>query len=277
MILAGIVLYNPDIDRLKENLSAILKQVDGIILIDNGSVNTEEINHEILSEMRCECFYNKNNIGIAAALKQIMDLAVSRKAEWVLTLDQDSVCMPQLIENYKRYFSDPSIGAMTCSIEDRNLGHEGVADGVEAVPTCITSGMLIRTSAYLKTSGYDPFLFIDKVDTDICFSLREQNYNILKINYTGLLHEVGHGRNVRFLGSTYQMYNHPYWRAYYIARNGIYLSKKHPQTYPFKTALSFAVKKIILTGIFEDDKLRKTLWGIRGIIDGIRGISRVVQ
>ena len=37
MIIAGIVLYNPDICRLKENISAIRPQVDKIVLIENGS------------------------------------------------------------------------------------------------------------------------------------------------------------------------------------------------------------------------------------------------
>ena len=36
---AGIVLYNPEPDRLKENIAAIDKQVETIILIDNNSLN----------------------------------------------------------------------------------------------------------------------------------------------------------------------------------------------------------------------------------------------
>ena len=37
--IAGIVLYNPDLGRLKENIESICKQVDKVILIDNGSDN----------------------------------------------------------------------------------------------------------------------------------------------------------------------------------------------------------------------------------------------
>ena len=36
---AGIVLFNPSIQRLKENLDAITVQVDFTVLIDNGSNN----------------------------------------------------------------------------------------------------------------------------------------------------------------------------------------------------------------------------------------------
>lgn len=36
-IFAGIVLFNPEISRLKENITHILGQVDRLILVDNGS------------------------------------------------------------------------------------------------------------------------------------------------------------------------------------------------------------------------------------------------
>ena len=42
-IFAGIVLYNPDIERLKENVDNIINQVSRVILVNNGSENTEEI------------------------------------------------------------------------------------------------------------------------------------------------------------------------------------------------------------------------------------------
>ena len=38
-IVAGIILYNPDIDRLMDNISAISPQVESIIIIDNNSIN----------------------------------------------------------------------------------------------------------------------------------------------------------------------------------------------------------------------------------------------
>lgn len=38
-VLAGIVLYNPEIGRLQENIDAIYQQVDTVLLIENGSSN----------------------------------------------------------------------------------------------------------------------------------------------------------------------------------------------------------------------------------------------
>ena len=46
-VIAGIVLYNPELQRLEENICALLKQVDEIVLMDNHSVNEDEIRLEL--------------------------------------------------------------------------------------------------------------------------------------------------------------------------------------------------------------------------------------
>ena len=70
-VLAGIVLYNPDLQRLRQNVSAILPQVDGIVLVDNGSMRIGEIRDDLtrqgLDPQAC-LVENGRNLGIAAAL-----------------------------------------------------------------------------------------------------------------------------------------------------------------------------------------------------------------
>ena len=39
----GIVLYNPEIEKLRKNINALSHQVDKIICIDNYSTNQKEI------------------------------------------------------------------------------------------------------------------------------------------------------------------------------------------------------------------------------------------
>lgn len=46
-IVAGIILYNPDIDRLMDNISAISPQVESIIIIDNNSINIIEFEEKL--------------------------------------------------------------------------------------------------------------------------------------------------------------------------------------------------------------------------------------
>lgn len=41
-IIAGIVSFNPEINRLANNISAIALQVERVIVIDNGSKNVKK-------------------------------------------------------------------------------------------------------------------------------------------------------------------------------------------------------------------------------------------
>ena len=49
-ICAGVVLYEPKKERLKENISAIKNDVEHIFLVDNGSKNISEIKESFESE-----------------------------------------------------------------------------------------------------------------------------------------------------------------------------------------------------------------------------------
>ena len=75
-ILAGIVLYNPDIGRLIENYNAIVNQVDDVLIIDNGSDNYNDIDN-YFNDKKVQIIRNYNNLGIATALSQIMEYASS--------------------------------------------------------------------------------------------------------------------------------------------------------------------------------------------------------
>ena len=70
---AGIVSYNPDIKRLKENIIAIQNQVPKVVIFDNGSVNVQLIQEVILKFRNVELVKSKKNIGIAAALNRLME------------------------------------------------------------------------------------------------------------------------------------------------------------------------------------------------------------
>lgn len=74
-ISAGIVLYNPDTDRLKENINAIINQCTHIYLIDNGSDNINNISDllEEYNDLKITVIYNQKNMGIASALNQLTE------------------------------------------------------------------------------------------------------------------------------------------------------------------------------------------------------------
>lgn len=62
-ISAGIVLFNPDIKRLKENIDAVIVQCTHVYLVDNGSGNIDEV-LELLKK------YKKSKISVICNAKK---------------------------------------------------------------------------------------------------------------------------------------------------------------------------------------------------------------
>lgn len=276
--IAGIVTYNPDIKRLRENLNSITCQADKVVIIDNGSANFGEAEKLIHQEFtNVHLIPNLKNMGIAKALNQIMEYAEAQNYEWCLTLDQDSVCMDNLIERYTDAVKsiDSRCGMLTCSVRDRNFEFDKHAseDNEDMTKTdfCITSGSALRLEAWNDAGKFDESLFIDKVDTDMCWSLIEKGWDIYKLNFVGILHEIGcNTRRVKFLGKEIVVFNHNPMRIYYICRNGIICARKHPDNPKSKGMFKSSFHRILICICFEKKKLQKLIKGTQGIVDGYR-------
>ena len=256
MKIAGIVLYNPNIERLKDNVEAVINQVDLVYLVDNKSLNIDEIvasfcNYE---KIVFNCF--DKNLGIAKALNDISSFAISKDAEWVLTLDQDSIAPANMIKEYEKYTEDNQVGMICCNIYDLNFSKctPNYSDCTKYVSNCITSGSYIRLKAWQDVGGYFEPLFIDQVDFDMCLLLRNYNYKILKVNNVILTHEVGCSKPVKLLGRDDISTNHPPLRYYYMCRNMIIVAKRHQN---WKHCCSALLRRILVVNFCEKMRLKK--------------------
>lgn len=257
--LVGITLYNPQIDRFRENIIKIINQVDKVLLINNNSNNIEDILkliNDINNEGKIEIINNSDNLGVATALNQILDYAYVNKYEWFLTLDQDSVCKENLIEQYKQYKRLSNIAMMTCIIKDRNYGIiDKVENDYNYIESCITSGTYNNTKILKNLGGFDESFFIDYVDYDMCETILENGYNIIRINFEGLLHEVGKTKVYTLFGKKEYIYNQPPFRTYYLIRNFILINKKHKRFNTLKNKLR-VIKREILIMLFQKNKIK---------------------
>ena len=123
---AGIVSYNPDIKRLKENITAIQNQVPEVVIFDNGSVNVCLVQELILEFGNIELIKSDRNIGIAAALNRLMEWGQLKNYEWMISLDQDSVCDNNYVEKMKPYLTiEAKLGIVAPVIVDRHIGVVG--------------------------------------------------------------------------------------------------------------------------------------------------------
>lgn len=272
-IAAGIVLYNPDIIRLKENINAIISQVEFIVLVDNDSANIEEVESEF-SYSNIFFKKNKKNMGIATALNQIVHFCELKKCEWVLTLDQDSVVPDNLIENYERYSHLDKIGIMTPKIIDRNYLEKfgtiinNSEPEYEYVEKCITSASFINIPICKEIGYFDEKMFIDLVDFEYCIRLQKANYKILRLNHIALIHQLGDLKIYSAFGKKIFVTNHSEIRNYYYARNSLYYLKKHKEYLSKKNIYLKLLTKMIKVSIFERKKISKLRAIFLGIKDG---------
>lgn len=208
-VAAGIVTYNPDVERLKENIESILKQVSELCIVDNGSDYLKEI-EETAKYYSVKLIVNDKNHGIAVALNQIMMYTKECKMEWYVTLDQDSIAPDNLINEAAGLLNNKEIGQIVPVIYEAQageycyLGHEKNGKSVQEVTKGITSASVYRVSAWEECGRFDEDLFIDYVDYDFSMRLRLKGYKIYRINNAVLTHEIGNSFSIRFLGKKYE-------------------------------------------------------------------------
>jgi rhamnosyltransferase len=271
-VAAGIVLYNPDLIRLRENVNSVKHQVDLVILVDNGSINFDDVKSEYEEDETVTIIRNVKNLGIATALNQIIKFCNSKEYEWVLTLDQDSVVSSNLVENYLKYVSYDSIAILTPKIVDRNDSTSNKINPIEPdyeyVDKCITSASFINVKICIKLGCFDEIMFIDLVDFEYCIRVRKQKYKILRLNKIFLNHQLGDLRVIYFFRKKIYVTNHSCNRLFYYSRNSIYYLNKHRDYLKKKTIYYNLLKKGVKVLLFEKQKFNKLVAIYNGIFEG---------
>ncbi len=216
-----------------------------IIIVDNAS-NAECQNVlNVLESKMIHVIRNAENLGIAAALNQGVLLALALNCEWVLTLDQDSTVTTGMVQTMLRAHAElPKAERAQCLslfpvYQDRNLGDNcpivasmpGDLSG-EYIDTEITSGNLVHRDAFDRIGYYTEKLFIDFVDHDFCFRLRQQGILLRRVHGAKMLHELGHFTVHHFWGRRFYSSNHAPIRCYYITRNRFYVYRRYGKDFP---------------------------------------------
>lgn len=268
----GIVLFNPKIERLRENIEAVYrnKKTSTIIIIDNASENEDEIRKLLQGYEQIEYIRNAYNLGIAKALNQICARAKERNQSFVLTLDQDSVCPENILEEYEKYTDLDRLGILCPQIRDRNCDwvQPQKMKEVTVLKKCITSGSLVSLEAWEAVCGFDEIMFIDGVDHDFCARIRQKGYEIYQVNRVVLLHEIGSITVRRCLFWKVIVKNHASFRKYYIARNTVFLARKRKAAWLIAKSYLQVVKQFLIVLLYEQDKQEKLRAIIKGARDG---------
>lgn len=276
-VCAGIVLCNPDIDRLARNINAVMPQVSKLILVDNASENIDQV-QQVVAYDKIDLIRNAENKGVASALNQLIDHADQQGFQWILTLDDDSISssgmVAELLTATTRYDRIAIVSSRTIDRDtaDSTDNEDKRLPGIEDIDMCITAGSLTNIKAVLDAGGFDERLFIDHVDHDMCLRLKRRGYKIIRVNTAVLFQEFGEETvRRRFLWKVYTQRGYAPTRVYYQTRNSIYMLRKYgkefrsgPFYYYFHLIFAFFARFL-----YEPKRFRRLRTFIRGYFAGL--------
>jgi len=278
-VCAVIVTYHPNPEMI-QNMHGVLGQVQGLVVVDNGS-SAEELGPLRLASAApgFELIENEQNLGIAEALNQGVRWAKRRGYLWVILLDQDSKITTGLVATmFATWRSHPERHKLV-SVHPRYVDPES---GEEAMVrrasdggpvTSMTSGALMPVWIFDKIGWFDSDFFIDEVDHEYCYRIRAAGYIIADSQTAILLHRVGNPERFSFLGFTCRPTNHSATRRYYMSRNRIVLYRRYFRIFPrfVLHSMHMAFVETVKCFVADRDRLHKFRNFLLGSWDGLTG------
>lgn len=281
-----IISYNPDSSLLLNLCLSLSKQVDQVVLVDNGS---ECLNVDFNKAHNIHVVRLNKNLGIATAqnigIKKLIELDVG----YVVFFDQDSVVSNGLVNtlkdsfiaasmhekvaavgpvffDYRFLFYYPHIVLNGIGVRKRLILKPG--DSITEVGFIISSGMLTSVDVLNDVGLMNDELFIDYVDTEWCFRALSKGYKIFAIPKACMNHAIG-DNNIKFL--CWKLPVHSPFRRYYRMRNMFYLFKLPyiPFVLKLREFITNNIHQLIITITSDNKKAYLNSW-FKALVDGIK-------
>lgn len=259
---ATVILYQPDLDKVLLNIQTFHPEIDYLIVVVNSCLEPAE-KVRLENQLPNSSFiYNNVNQGIAKALNQAAEEALTKGYEWLLTMDQDSSFIDNsYFEQFKK--SDKREIAIFAP-ETSDTPTEKMKDsGYETPLTVITSGSIINLKIWKEIGGFNEKLFIDEVDHDYCLRTHLNGRRILKFGNIRINHHLGNSRIANFCGKKIRVYWHKPARTYFIVRNNLYMFSTYAKHFPdyITQRKRILFTDLIKTLLFGEEKYQQ-LWAM---------------
>src|SRR5450830_1218392 len=291
MLVAVMTLFYPDLDLLAKNILVLNGFGIPVVLYDNTEGDRASENERCLADLRAANNYKLLyvgcgvNEGLGVAFNVGVDEGVkSFGGEDFIFLDQDTDLsrsdLKILIEKYLPLKGRTDV-AVFVGVPVRGDGQKyrykltganfALPEYLDAL-LVITSFSIIPLSAIKAVGGFQSDFFIDHIDYDFCWKARKIGRSSLICPEANFTHEVGNG-DVRLFGKIICPISSPF-RGYYQVRNTIISSKRGgaPVAWSFFEIFKRFVV-IFLNGLFGGGLIARLRYGVRGLIDGFRGVG----
>lgn len=260
-----VVLYNSNIQEVVSNIDSYIEILEKLYIIDNSEKeNYMKLKRYIQDKIKIEYIWLRENKGIAKALNIGKTLAMNEGADYLLTMDQDS----SFEDNFKemvKWVSENEVLmkeiVIVSPLHDIKKNKVQKKTIIEEKETVMTSGNVLNLKLIKEIGDFNEEFFIDEVDHEMCYRVREKGYKVVCLNSIKLNHRLGDLKDYYF----FMLTNHNYIRKYYMTRNKLFMIKKFPKLK--KKYVAGIFKDFIKIIFFEKDKIRKIKYFFRGIKD----------
>lgn len=283
-VCAVMVTYHPDVE-LPVRLRSIFQQVARVVIVDNGSTDTElAMLREVGADPAIVLVLNSANLGLARALNIGIHRAMALGYSWALLLDQDSRVendmVTTLLAVYKAFPDKEHLAIIGSGFRERHrrspkaARFESSGEEWDEVKEVITSGSLLPLKAYAAIGPFREEFFIDYVDSEYCTRAAAKGYRTVKTRRPLMSHSIGKPTQHRLLWMKKWTSNHSADRRYYIARNHTVMvreSGKYRLGAWALLGLLNCVTPLKRIALYERSKASKIAAVLQGWWDGVHG------
>jgi GT2 family glycosyltransferase len=296
-----LVTFNPDGPLLESAVDAATRELDELVLIDNGS-RPEAVAavREILARVsqaeipraRISPRYFDRNRGLPVAFNEAIRMARAGGHDFLLLLDQDSVLRPDavraLLDVYARWNARVPIGALegfneeptvlpTDDFLEGYLRRHGppLEPGLDEDYLATNSGLFIPLARIDEVGGFDESFFLDAVDFEFGLRLRSHGFRLLRVAGARIGHRRGEPTDLRlgpFKGAVRRVSPS---RHYYVARDVMRTFRRYGRRFPLIGAILFSMpfREAGLVVLFYPNRWTHLRYIGLGLLHSVEGIT----
>lgn len=209
-----IIVYNPRIAEVRENIASFISGVDTLLIWENSPLSHSEVAALVPEgyENRIVRMGGGRNSGIAYPLNRAVEYARTNGYTHLLSMDQDSrwedfAGYKAFVEGYdQNHIFAPRINNVRSTdkpCERRRL--------------YINSGAIYPLSVIKKVGLFNEDFFIDSIDTEYAIRAHREGIQVMQFNDAVLNHQLGYHTMIK--GHDVNCYSP--MRLYYLNRNGL--------------------------------------------------------
>lgn len=262
-LLAVVLSYYPDKDKIKKDIEAFIDNVDKVLIWEN-TPHKDAVSYRYIDNEKIEYVSDGYN-SISHALNFAWKYAVENGYYAILTMDQDSVFTD--FKSYLAWVESCNEATPTICSPWYFGGHPDRA--VIEREHVITSGMIIPTCILDAVGGYCQDFDIDAIDIELCVKARKQGCCILQNTECEMRQEFGSQYSKLVLGHVFSGPAYSAKRLFSIMRNYIIVYRRYDRPKFVLQQVHWYISNYIPNIIFcETNKLMKILSIACGYICG---------